>query len=124
MTKSSLKAFVNESNTQRRRSTKFFILKYLKDYHNESFTYEEISNNVSNLNNNVNNTQKRCSDLYMEGKINIVGQRNGKSLYQIAEESLFPTKRYSAIHTLKEIVKDHVSEIDYNLIINQFKACR
>ena len=60
----------------------------------------------------------------MEGKINIVGQRNGKSLYQIAQESLFPTKRYSAIHTLKEIVKDHVSEMDYNSIINQFKACR
>ena len=124
MTESSIAAYVNKDNKLKRKSSKFYVLKYLKDYKHQSFTYEEIAKNVSNLNNNVNNTQKRCSDLYMEGKIDIVGQRDGKSLYQIADESLTPTRRYSAIHTLKEIIKEHVSDMQYQSIINQFKASK
>lgn len=126
MTKASKQAYHDEANKKKRATTKELILDFLTHPDNvtKGFTYEEIAACVVELRGNVANTQKRCSDLYKDGKIEIIGTRDGKSLYRFIGHGVICYPKPTDSEIWKRAIKPFVTDDVFNKILTERKAIK
>lgn len=121
----SKKAYHDEGNKKRRASTKQLIIDFLSapDNAHRSFTYEEIAMCVAEFRGDTRKTQPRCSELESAGILQIVGERDRKSLYRYVTGSI-PCPKPSGTEIWKRAIRQYVPQTTYDKIIKEREALR
>ena len=106
-------------HAEQRKSNSEIILEYMAAYREEAFTYCELSR-LTGI--NVNECQKRCSDMEKDGRLKVTGTKSigkrEKSLYQFYTHRA-QYKKVSRFQLLKETIAME-DPISYHKIMDTF----
>jgi len=107
-TTSQIDAFVNPENKVRRISQKERIFKFLKSHKGRHFTYPDVS---AALDIKASSCQARMSELRSDGKIKVVGDAVGHSLYMFGDCKILLTKDEAFRAAISEFCPMFLDEI-------------